>query len=277
MTVAAAPAAAQPAADNRLSCDNAGPTPATLPGAQTFVYATTPTRELRVHVFAPDNAAPAHPAIVFFFGGGWRTGTPVVFADRARQMAREGYVAIVPDYRVSCRDQTTAVDSVADATRVHQWLLVHAADFNIDTSRIVLSGGSAGAHIGLAAALSATPAQRPAALVLFNPAVDLVSIAGRLNLSPETAAAVSPSVMPLDGAPPTFIVHGDADATVPIQTVRDFCARMIDAGRRCELKEYAGKPHGFFQSREVDPLIGASSYDDTFARAIAFLKDLGIH
>ncbi len=279
IVVASAPAArGQPTPDARLSCENAGPTPATLPGAQTFVYATTPARDLRLHVFSPANAATAHPAIMFFFGGGWRTGSPVVFADRARKLAAEGYVAIVPDYRVSCRDQTTAIDSAADATSVHQWLLANAASLRVDTTRIVLSGGSAGAHIGLTAALKAAPDQRPAALVLFNPAVDLVSIAGRINLTAETAAPVSPSVLPLDGAPPTFIVHGDADDTVPIQTVRDFCARMSAAGRHCELKEYAGKPHGFFQSRAADPALGgASPYDETLSQAIAFLKAVGIH
>jgi acetyl esterase len=280
--VTLAPIMAQPPEDPRLACDIAGPPPATLPGARSFTYATAPSRELRLHVFSPGNAAAANgatgrPAIVFFFGGGWRTGTPVVFADRARTLAAEGYVAILPDYRVTCRDQTTAVDSAADATAAYQWVREHADELGIDTSRIVLSGGSAGAHIALTAAIKAPLAEKPAALVLFNPAVDLVSIAGRIGLTPEAAAPVSPSVLPVDALPPTIAFHGDADTTVLIQTVRDFCTRAMAAGRKCELKEYAGKGHGFFQSRDKDPALGgASPYEDTLARAIAFLAAQGI-
>ncbi len=271
VAASSSPAAAEPA---RLGCETAGPTPESLPGATPHIYASRPTRDLRLHVFAPANAAPAHPAIVFFFGGGWRTGSPTIFADRALRMAKEGYVAIVPDYRVSCRDETTPADSAADATAAYDWVRGHADDLNIDVSRIVLSGGSAGGHIALTAALKAAPDQRPAALVLFNPAV---FVPPRFGLSPQDMASISPSVLPVDGAPPTIVLHGDADTTVPIQSVRDFCKRMTSAGRRCELKEYPGKAHGFFQRREPDPALGGvSAYDETLGQAIAFLKAQGI-
>lgn len=273
----AAPPAPSPTSQPAFDCANVPPVPATLPGARSFDYSVTPTRTLRLHVFAPEHATDApRPAIMFFFGGGWRTGSVAVFADRARWMAREGYIAIVPDYRVACRDQTTAIDAAADAMSAYQWVRANAADLKIDPSRIVLSGGSAGGHIAAFAAMTAQAHEKPAALVLFNPAVDLVAVAGNLGLTPQAAATVSPSVLPAHGTPPAIMFHGDSDQLVAIQTVRDYCERLRASHTTCQLVEYPGRPHGFFQNRQNAADLGGSPYDDTMNRAIAFLKDLDI-
>ena len=42
---------------------------------------------------------------------------------------------------------------------------------------------------------------------------------------------------------PTLIIHGDADATVPIDISARSAVRMI---KNAALKEYAGAPHGLF-------------------------------
>ena len=254
-----AAAAPSPTSQPAFDCSSVPPVPATLPGARSFDYSVTPTRALRLHVFAPEHATDApRPAIMFFFGGGWRTGSVAVFADRARWMAREGYIAIVPDYRVACRDQTTAIDSAADAVSAYQWVRANAADLKIDPSRIVLSGGSAGGHIAAFAAMTAQAGEKPAALVLFNPAVDLVAVADNLGLTPQAAAAVSPSVLPAHGTPPAIMFHGDADQLVAIQTVRDYCERLRASHTTCQLVEYPGRPHGFFQSRQNESDLGGS-------------------
>jgi acetyl esterase len=281
--VTLAPIMAQPPEDPRLSCDIAAPPPATLPGARSLTYATAPSRELRLHVFSPGNAATANgatgrPAIVFFFGGGWRTGTPVVFADRARTLAAEGYVAILP--RLS-RDMPRPDNRHRFCGGCDCGLSMGCANTRTNSGSIHRESCC---RADRRARISRLPRpsrrrsrEKPAALVLFNPAVDLVSIAGRIGLTPEAAAPVSLSVLPVDALPPTIAFHGDADTTVLIQTVRDFCKRAMAAGRRCELKEYAGKGHGFFQSRDKDPALGgASPYEDTLARAIAFLAAQGI-
>ena len=240
----------------------------------TVTYAITDAgRPLHLHLFQPRGNGNG-TAIVFFFGGGWRDGTTAAFADQARDVAAKGYTAILPDYRVSCRDGSTVADSVKDAQQAYGWVRTKVANFNVDPSHLVMAGGSAGGHLALTVSMLASKKDKPAALILFNPAVDIVALAERLRTTPEAAASISPSVLPIAELPPTIIFHGQADTTVPIATVRAFCARAKAAGRVCELNEYAGQKHGFFHSKARDPAIKASPYDDTLAKSLAFLVKL---
>lgn len=247
-------------------CEKAGPQPATLPGAQSTTYSNTGTRDLRLHVFSPAANDAARPAILFFFGGGWRTGTINAFERQAKAFTELGYVTVLADYRVQCRDGSNPLDSLDDAEAAYAWLRTHTEAYNIDPRRLVLAGSSAGGHLALAAGLQAAETEKPAALVLFNPVVDLVSLAP--DDLKELARGISPSDMPIGHMPPTVVFHGDNDRTVPIQSVRDFCHRAHARDAVCELHEYAGMGHGFFGSKPL--------YTDTLDKAIRFLDAQGI-
>jgi acetyl esterase/lipase len=245
-----------------------------LPGAAAYEYRVGQGRTMRLFVFSPPGATRPSPAILFFFGGGWRTGDVRAFEGQARTLAAHGMIAALADYRVACRDNTSPAAAEADAESAYAYMRREHERLGVDPARIVLSGGSAGGHLALTAAMLASPAERPAALVLFNPVVDMMTIAPAFGLTPSAAARISPSLLPVRELPPMIIFHGQADHTVPIATVRAFCARVEGAGGRCELHEYQGKAHGFFNSRVVDPALGASPYDDTLAHALAFLQAL---
>lgn len=258
-----------------LSCVGAGSASASLSGAASHVYKTASGRDLRLHVLQPADVSAHRPAILFFFGGGWRRGQVTQFQAQAEAAAERGYVAVLADYRVSCRDGTGVPDAVEDARDAYAWLRHAASGLGVDPARIVLAGGSAGGQLALVTALSVPAEERPAALVLFNPAVDLVAVASWIGLPPDEAARISPSAMRLDGAPPMQLFHGDADRIVPIASVRTFCGKVVAQGGRCDLREYVGEGHGFFNSRAKDAA-GMVPYDDTLARAFAFLDGLGL-
>ncbi|MGY2488912.1 alpha/beta hydrolase [Cupriavidus sp. CP313] len=257
------------------SCVGAGSTPASMPGAVGRVYKTASGRDLRVHVLEPADTSAHRPAILFFFGGGWRRGQVDQFLGQAKAAAGRGYVSVLADYRVACRDKTNAIAAVEDARDAYAWLRRESAGLGVDPGRIVLAGGSAGGQLALVASLSVTGAALPAALVLYNPAVDLVPMGSWIGLRPDEAAAISPSAMNVAASPPMLIFHGDADRIVPIGTVREFCRKVTSAAGRCELHEYAGQGHGFFNSRAKDAR-GLAPYDDTLARTFAFLDGLGL-
>jgi len=272
LAIAPTLATAQPAAPS--TCAGVTSQPLTLPGAASFTYEAASGRDLRLHVLPTPAAGARHPAILFFFGGGWRNGSVAAFEGQARRLTDHGMVAVLADYRVKCRDGTSPADATADARAAYAWVRAHAAALNIDPGKIVLSGGSSGGHLAAVTAMLAPAGEKPAALVLFNPAVDLVYIAPFIGLTPAQATAISPSVLPIDQLPPTLIFHGQVDHTVPIRTVRDFCARAVAAGRPCELHEYPSQDHGFYHNHAIDPVIGKSPYDDTLDRALAFLRAL---
>lgn len=269
--IAARPPAGTP------NCDAVDDQPATLPGAQSFTYRTASDRELRIHVFGQPDAATPRPAILFFFGGGWRRGNIAQFAAQAEAFQAKGYVTALADYRVFCRDSSSPVDAVEDAQAALAWFRARSGQLGVDPLRIALSGGSSGGQLAMAAAQTAAPDARPAALVLFNPAADLTppAIRGAIGLTETQAQAISPSTLPVDGLAPTIIFHGEADQIAPIRQARAFCDRVQAADGRCDLVAYPGQPHGFFNSRTVLLQLGRSPYEDTLTGAMTFLSGLG--
>nr|WP_272942858.1 alpha/beta hydrolase [Cupriavidus basilensis] len=127
-----------------LSCVGSGAAPPTVPGAISRVYKSASGRELRAHVLVPASPSANRPAILFFFGGGWRRGTVTQFFAQAKAAAEHGYVAVLADYRVSCRDNTTAAAAVEDARDAYAWLRRESAGFGVNPGQIVLAARATG-------------------------------------------------------------------------------------------------------------------------------------
>ena len=231
------------------------------------------------------------PAIIFYFGGGWRSGSVNQFRYQSEYLARHGMVAIVPDYRVSSRHMTTVVDCVADAKSAIRWARANARRLRIDPDRIAAGGGSAGGHLAAATALlpgleeegeKARISSQPDALLLFNPALDLRrdafpasftesrydEIRGRLG---GTVEQLSPQHHLRPDLPATIIFHGRADTTIPYQTVEKYQAGARSHGNRCELVGYDDAGHGFFNFGRDNN----RAFIDTMQRSHRFLADLG--
>lgn len=262
-----------------------------LEGARTETYKQIGDTNLVVHIFEPSGSNKTdRPAIVFFFGGGWRSGSPGQFAPQCQHFASRGMVAMAADYRVESRHGVKPVNCVADAKSCIRWLRRNAVRLGVDPKRIVAAGGSAGGH--LAAATATLPAfdeldedksasSVPNALILFNPALVLAPMEGltlegfgtkvgqeRLGAEPKE---LSPVHHVKAGMPPTIIFHGKADTTVPYFTAEAFAKAMKKAGNRCELIGCEGAEHGFFNFGRGD----GHHYRETLAAADAFLVSLG--
>jgi acetyl esterase/lipase len=260
--------------------------------SRTETYKTIGDLKLDLTVQLPEGwkASDKRPAIVFFFGGGWTSGSPKQFENQCRYLASRGMVAVCADYRVKSRQDVKAATCVADAKSALRWIRANAAKLGIDPQRIAAGGGSAGGH--LAAATATLPGlddpaddQRvscvPAALVLFNPALVLAPTEGadlsgflsyvtaeRFGCEP---AEISPAHHVKAGLPPTLIFHGKADTTVPYSSAELFTARMKAAGNRCELVGAEGQQHGYFNFGRTD-----SKYAfETLTAADQFLASLG--
>lgn len=237
---------------------------------------------LQLHVFEPPADAPSpRPAIVFFFGGGWVSGSPEQFYKQAAYFASRGMVAISAEYRVKNRHQTTPFESVADAKSAIRWVRMHADELGIDPDRIVAAGGSAGGHVAAATALfdrhddvadSLTISSKPVALVLFNPVLDTSENGFGKDRIGERALELSPVHQVKPDRPPTLIFHGTADTTVPFENAQRFCMAMTNAGNTCRLLSFEGMEHGFFNAGRH----GNKPYSATVRAADEFLIGLGI-
>ncbi len=81
------------------------------------------------------------------------------------------------------------------------------------------------------------------------------------------AASVSPITYVNKNSPPTFIVHGDADPTVPYQQSVDLHKKFLEAGVKTEFLTVEGGLHGKFDKEKNSELNKAIA---------AFLKTVGI-
>ena len=112
------------------------PEPAPVPEPSILMdYTTVEGFTLRAHVFEARTGEPPHPAILFFFGGGWTGGSPQQFYPFAEPLAELGFVAIPMEYRVRGRHDSTIPDSMADAFAAFRWAHDNADELGIDPAR----------------------------------------------------------------------------------------------------------------------------------------------
>lgn len=128
--------------------------PPQMQGCRVETYKTVGDTKLNLYVFSP--SAPKNaPAIVFFFGGGWKSGTPQQFETQCRELAKRGMVAITADYRDESRHRVKPTQCVADARSAMRWVRAHSKELGVDPQRIAAGGGSAGGHLAACTAFIA--------------------------------------------------------------------------------------------------------------------------
>ena len=246
--------------------------------------------ELKAYVYFPKThkASDNRAAVVFFFGGGWKGGTPTQFEEHCKYSAMRGMVAATVDYRVKTRHGTTADCCVMDAKSAIRWLRTSAGELGVDPNRIVAAGGSAGGHIAACTGVVSgweemgedlKVSSQPNVMVLFNPALVLADITGeialgdklkdlesRLNTNPVN---LSPYHQVHRETPLTIIFHGKADDVVHYKTAELYAAKAGALGR-VELYGYADQQHGFFNFKKNN----GEFYKKTVAKMDAFLVSL---
>lgn len=246
----------------------------------TVVYKEVDTTALYMVVDYPSNfdVSKTYPAIVFYFGGGWNSGSIGQFEPFARYFAERGMICFRADYRVKNRQGTPPSESLKDAKSAMRYIREHATTFHVDPQKIVASGGSAGGHLAAATALIADYNEGsdflsyscvPNALVLFNPVIDNGPGGYGYERVGEAYASFSPLHNIRDGAPPSIIFLGTEDNLIPVETAEYYKVVMEKVGSRCELILFPGEGHGFFNYYHFD------NYKRCLVEADSFLVSLG--
>jgi acetyl esterase len=234
-------------------------TPTDLPGAEARIYreGSSTAEALRLFVMKPSGwkEGDRRAALVFFFGGGWTTGTPANALTWAKFAADHGMVGIAPDYRTKGRANTSPLASVADSRAAVRWIQDHGKELGVDSACIVVGGNSAGGHVALWTAINAappgsspneSPLLKPAALILFSTVSDTSLATGYTpQRFGDDASALSPVHQLDQRMPPTLAFHGDADKLVPLRQALTLRDAFKASGNVCELHIVPGGGHNF--------------------------------
>lgn len=233
---------------------------------------------LEVHYPEKLDTTKIYPAMVFFFGGGWKGGNRNQFAKHAEYFAKRGLVCFLADYRIENKNKTTPFESLKDAKSAIRYIRKNASKFHIDPIKIIASGGSAGGHLAAATALiddynesidDLTISCIPNTLVLFNPVIDNGPGGYGYERIGEAYKNFSPLHNIKKGAPPTLFFLGTKDVLIPVETAKYYKVVMEKVDTQCELKLYEGQGHGFFNYRNPE------FYKQTIFETDQFLQSLG--
>ena len=233
----------------------------TIRPAHAVAYGADPRQRLDVYAPRRPGARPV-PTILFFYGGSWNSGTRTGYGFAARALAAQGFVVIVPDYRLVPAVAFPAF--VEDGAAAVRWTHLNALRYGGDGERIVLVGHSAGAYN--AAMLALDPRWLGPARAAVRGFAGLAGPYDFLPLEgPVTTATfggwpnrqeTQPIAFAGPGAPPTLLLTGSDDMTVKPRNSEALAAKLAAAGVAVELREYPGVGHIGIVTALARPLRG---------------------
>ncbi len=254
-----------------------------------ITYLTAENWESRLDLYVPRSATAPTPTLLYFHGGFWVRGSKDASMLNVLPYLEMGWAVVNVGYRLG--RMSLAPAAVEDARCALRWVVRNAAQYRLDTSRIVVTGHSAGGHLSLTTGMlppeagldDRCPGPEPlsvAAIIDWYGPTDVgdqlegpnrrdavVEWFGGMPNRFEVAERVSPLNYVRAGLPPILTIHGDADPVVPYEHSVRLHAALEAAGVKHELHTVPGGAHGGFtrdQSVEI------------FERIQRFLRSAGV-
>lgn len=211
-----------------------------------------PDARQKLDIYAPTvRSDRPRPVLVFFYGGGWDSGTKADYGWAAQALAAKGFVVAVPDYRVV--PQVVFPAFIEDAAAATAEVGRIAATYGGDPAHLGVIGHSAGAHLAMMITLDRRYMAAVGAPDLIRAAVGL---AGPYDFLPfDVPASINafgrapdptltqPVTFVRADAPPLWLGHGTTDRIVHAEDTTILCDRMRAVGGRCEAKLYPDLSH----------------------------------
>ncbi len=243
----------------------------------------------RMDIYFDSENATAMPLVINIHGGGWNHGEKES-QKGFKNFFKRGFAVVNVEYRLV--DVAPAPAAIEDVRCALAYMIENHKKYNIDLDRVVIMGGSAGAHLALMVGLtcdsglftsecSNSKPFKVAAIVDKYGITDLSlypkgewnysSVRNWLGLYQQDvkfAKSVSPLFQVSKNSPPVFIVHGTADPIVPFNQSVELHKALEKEGIKTQFVKVEGGGHGKFtteQKRDVNNQI------------FEFLKELKIY
>jgi len=226
---------------------------------------------IKVRIYRPVAATGPLPVIVYLHGGGWVLGDASTHDRLSRELTvKTGAAVVFLEYSRAPENQYPVARD--EAVSLVKWIRKKGPSIELDPSKIVLAGDSAGANLAISAAMKLNAeGQTPVnGLVMFYPATDGTrfdrashkTFGSGYFLSVDTLKAVwsayvpdvearkNPFISPiyasektLSGLPPSLVITAEND---PLRDEGEaFARKLAKAGVRVESTRYLGTIHDF--------------------------------
>lgn len=239
------------------------------PADHRFVYGAAPSQFIDVRV--PVGSGP-FPCALLIHGGFWKEEYGLdYFGHVAGALCSVGFVVANIEYRRVGEGDGGWPGTFEDVAAAARFVVDNGDEWNLDRSRLIALGHSAGGHLALwLAGQSAVPPESPVAgsgvdlagVVSLGGVADLIDVddrrlgddavrrllAGGQAAFPERYRAASPAAL-LPLGVPQLLVHGEDDEDVPIEHARLYLQKAEEAGDRIDAVFLAKT--GYFEI--VDP------------------------
>jgi acetyl esterase/lipase len=231
-----------------------------IPG-KTYFYSTD-HRSSSALDFYPSQVSGERPCVIVVHGGSWSSGNNKQLPELNSYLAHAGYHVAAINYRLAPAYQSPL--QIADVYAAVDYLRLHAADLEIDTTNFVLLGRSAGAQIALMAAYRQEIQGLKGVVDFYGPA-DMVwgyslpaspwvmdsrkvmenYLGGTYKAVPDHYAASSPVEFVNEHTVPTLIIHGERDVLVAYEHSTRLNTKLAANGVKHFFLSLPWATHGF--------------------------------
>jgi acetyl esterase/lipase len=240
---------------------------------QNITYLTANNWEAKLDVYVPRENATPKPTLIYIHGGGWVGGAKETSLLAFLPYLEAGWLVVNVEYRLG--RVSLAPAAVEDCRCALRWVIRNAKQYNFETSKIVVTGHSAGGHLALTTGMLPASAGldlicpggeelKVAAIVNWFGITDVVDLLDGKNMKEyavawlgsitnreEVARRVSPLTYVRSGLPPIITIHGDADPTVPYSHAVRLREALDKAGVPNQLVTIPGGKHGGFNHEQT--------------------------
>ncbi|GHV35155.1 hypothetical protein FACS1894180_0490 [Bacteroidia bacterium] len=235
-------------------------------------YAPNDSAWQRMDIYYPTSPAQPVPVLINMHGGAWSHGEKESQGGFAIYF-NMGFAVCNVEYRMTAT--ATAPAAVEDVRMAMRYLVEHHLEYNIDPKKIIFQGGSAGGHLalvagylqndekydGVFAASTRSDSEYKVIAVIdkYGPAMfdslttwwsSLNNWLGELKNDINFIRSISPAhIVELGVTPATYIVHGDADPTVPYSQSVMLADTLEKHGIHHQFTTIPGGGHGGFSTQ----------------------------
>ena len=205
----------------------------------------------KLDIYGPKNPVGPAPVVMFIYGGSWKQGNRADYEFVGRALAANGFVAVVPDYRLY--PDVTYPKFLEDNAAAARWIQDNIESYGGDTSRFFIAGHSAGAYNAIMLGLERSFLND---YQVTMPVKAIVGISGPYDFYPfeydevksvfgqnDNPEGTQPVNLVTSDAPPIMLLQGNQDPIVRMQNTDHLAKKLKAAGSWVTVKYYENIGH----------------------------------